>query len=132
MKKTLFIFITLLSISRLYANYTHAQAIFDDYNQSTDKNFTYKNNTYRQDAKIKKYSDEYDISKSNEYNCEYKATGQVRCWKYKIREAQDKKSGISKKYNNRKQIKDVSIGDDFNCALDNRDDIYCLGDGSNG
>ncbi len=41
--------------------------------------------------KSKKYGSEYDISKSSDYNCEYNASGQLRCWKYKIREAQDKK-----------------------------------------
>ena len=135
MKKTLFILITLFSIGSVYS-YTHTQAIFDDYNQSTDNNFVYKNNTYRQDAKIKKYGDEYDISKSSDYNCEYNAAGQLRCWKYKIREAQDKNAGISKKilldYDSRKQIKDVSSGDDFSCALDNGDEIFCWGSNKRG
>ena len=85
MKKIFFILITLLSISGVYASYTHTQAFFDDYNHITDDNFVYKNNTYRQDAKIKKYCSEYDISKSSDYNCEYNASGQLRCWKYKIR-----------------------------------------------
>ncbi len=136
MKKTFFILIVLLSISSIYANYTHTQSIFDDYNQSTDNNFAYKNNTFRQDAKIKKYSDEYDISKSSDYNCEYNASGQLRCWKYKIREAQDKNVGISKKilsdYNKRKQMKDVSSGDDFNCALNSSNEAFCWGSNKRG
>ena len=136
MKKTLFTLITLFSISSVYAGYTHTQSIFDDYNQSTDGNFVYKNNTYRQDAKIKKYGSDYDISKSSDYNCEYNVSGQLRCWKYKIREAQDKNSGISKKilsdYSNRKKMKDTSSGDDFNCAIDSVNDVFCWGSNKRG
>ncbi|MGQ4006462.1 regulator [Francisellaceae bacterium CB300] len=136
MKKMFFILIILFSISDVYASYTHTQAFFDDYNHITDDNFVYKNNTYRQDAKIKKYGSEYDISKSSDYNCEYNASGQLRCWKYKIREVQDKNSGISKKiladYNNRKQMKDVSSGDDFNCALDSGNEAFCWGSNKRG
>ena len=135
MKKIFFILIVLFSISSLYANYTNAQSVFDDYNQSTDKNFTYKNNTYRQDAKIKKYGNEYDISKSSDYNCEYTVSGQVRCWKYKIREAQEKASNLSEKIllgATQKQIRDISSGDDFNCALDDGDEIFCWGSNKRG
>ncbi len=47
-----------------------------------------------------------------------------------------KNSGISKKiladYNNRKQMKDVSSGDDFNCALDSRNEAFCWGSNKRG
>lgn len=136
MKKTFFIFVILFSITNLYANYTHTQSIFDDYNQSTDENFTYKNSTYRQDAKLKKYPNEYDISKSSDHNCEYTAAGQLSCWKYKIVKAKEKNAKISEKiisdYNGRKQTKDISSGDDFNCALDNGDEIFCWGSNKRG
>ena len=129
MKKTFFILIAFFSISSVFANYTYPQVFFDDYNQTTDSYFFSKNDTYRQDEKIKKYGDKYDMSKSNDYSCEYNAVGELRCWKYKIREVQDKNVDISKKilldYNSRKQIKDKSSEDDFNCALDDGDEIFC-------
>ncbi|QLE79292.1 regulator [Francisella sp. Scap27] len=136
MKKIILIFALILSAFNIYANYTHAESVFDDYNQSTDSNFAYKNSSFRKDAKVEMYGDKFDISKGSDYNCEYTVAGQVRCWKYKIRQAEDTNRGVSEKilknYNGLKQMKDVSSGDDFNCALDNANEAYCWGSNRRG
>lgn len=136
MKKITLITLLLLSTFNLYASYTHTQSVFSDYIQGTDNNFTYKNDSFRKDAKVEKYGKGFDISKASDYNCEYTVSGQIRCWKYKIRQAKDKKTDVSEKiianYKKHKQMKDVSSGDDFNCALDNQDEAYCWGSNRRG
>ncbi|AIT09659.1 regulator [Candidatus Francisella endociliophora] len=123
-----------------FASYTFTQTFFDDYDHSTENNFAYKNDSYRDDAKKSKYNDKFSGDDSRNYNCSFDGSGQITCGDYKIKKS--KYSGSSsarkkieqnyQKLKNVEEVKNVSKGDDFNCALDDNDDVYCWGSNKRG
>ena len=122
--------------SNAFASYTFTQIFFSSYYPSLDSNFTYKNDDYCDDAKIEKYNHKFSKDDSDNYNCAFDGYGQIRCGDYKIKKPQYSNTDVVKKvkahYKKLQDIKNVTKGDDFNCALDDKDDIYCWCDGSNG
>lgn len=139
MKKNIVLLLLLILWCNAFASYTFTQSFFDEYDHSTEGNFATKNQSYRADGKVKKYNHNYSKDNSNDYNCSFDGSGQVRCGKYKIRQSKSKRGETSEKitkhYQKLKNVKDVSSiakGDDFNCALDDNDDVYCWGNNKRG
>ena len=136
MKKSILVVILLSLWSNAFASYTFTQTFFSSYDPSLDSNFAYKNDDYRDDAKIEKYNHKFSKDDSDNYNCAFDGSGQIRCGDYKIKKPQYSNTDVVKKvkahYKKLQDIKNVTKGDDFNCALDDKDDAYCWGDGSNG
>ncbi|MED7819168.1 MULTISPECIES: RCC1 domain-containing protein [unclassified Francisella] len=137
MKKIIVLLVIVFLCTNAFANSTFTQSFFDDHNYSTD-NFSPKNNNYRDDAKIQEYGYSFGKDDSENYNCSYDAAGQVRCGDYKLRKDTTTNSGkkLSKKMlehlEKLKKSKNVHEGDDFNCALDNGDEVYCWGSNKRG
>ncbi|GAB4221879.1 MAG: hypothetical protein Kow0076_1270 [Francisella sp.] len=133
-KVALIFFLTLLWINS-FASYTFSQSFFDSYDNSTENKFSYKNNSYRDDAKIKKYKKDFSTDNSNNYKCSINTSGKIQCGNYKILNS-EKHKDISDKvtahFKQIKDLKDISKGDDFNCALDDKNDIYCWGSNKRG
>ena len=136
MKKSILVVILLSLWSNAFASYTFTQTFFSSYDPLLDSNFAYKNDDYRDDAKIEKYNRKFSKDDSDNYNCAFDGSGQIRCGDYKIKKPQYSNTDVIKKvkahYKKLQDIKNVTKGDDFNCALDDKDDVYCWGDGSNG
>lgn len=136
MKKSIIsIFLAFVCVSA-FANYTFTQAFFDDHDYSTEGNFSKKNNNYREDAKSKRYKSDFSKDNSENFNCEYDRSGQVRCGDYKIKTPVLRDNTVSKQitahYKKLNEVKNVTKGDDFNCALDDKDNIYCWGSNKRG
>ncbi|QIV95152.1 RCC1 domain-containing protein [Allofrancisella frigidaquae] len=137
MKKTILLVIFLYVFYPVFATDTFSQTFFDNYNPQTENNFATKEDDYRDDSKLKKYGENYDIENAKEYNCEYDVAGDLRCWKYKLKDTSKSKKSNKKVTNISVDIKDLKIkeisrGADFNCALDNGDDLYCWGHNDRG
>lgn len=140
MKKNIILAVLFVFSCTAFANYTFTQTFFDDHDYSTEGNFALKNQSYREDAKIKKYNHNFSRDNSEDYNCSFDASGQVTCGEYKIKKPKYKGSDAARKkiqqhYQKMKsleEVKKVSKGDDFNCALDDNDDVYCWGSNKRG
>lgn len=138
MKKILFILILLLSTCSVYASYNSAAAFFNNYNKATGSNFTYNNDSYKKDAKYEKYGSQYKPRNPDNYDCKYDSSGSLRCGKYKLNkgETQEKSVALNKQiiadYKKAKKMKNISSGDDFNCALDDGDAVFCWGSNKRG
>ena len=135
MKKIIVLLAAVLLCTHAFATFT--QSFFDENNHSTD-NFSPKNNNYRDDAKIQKYGLNFSKDESENYNCSYDASGQIRCGDYKLRKDTTSDGGkkLSKKMREHleklKKSKNIRQGDDFNCALDDGDEVYCWGSNKRG
>ncbi|AJC48343.1 regulator [Allofrancisella guangzhouensis] len=137
MKKAIFLAIFTCMFLPAFASYTFSQTFFDDYNPQTENNFATKEEDYRDDSKLKKYGENYDIEDAEDYGCKYDISGQLRCWKYKLKDTSQPKKSKEKVTKpstniNHLKIKEISRGADFNCALDNGDDLYCWGHNDRG
>ena len=51
----------------------------NSYDRLLDSNFAYKNDDYRDDAKIEKYNRKFSKDDSDNYNCAFDGSGQIRC-----------------------------------------------------
>ncbi|ASG67112.1 hypothetical protein fh0823_20840 [Francisella halioticida] len=137
MKKIIALLVVVFLYVNSFASDTFTQSFFDDHNHSTYK-FSPKNNNYRDDVKIQEYGFNFGKDDSNNYNCSYNASGQIRCGNYKLRK--DTTSDCGKKLSKKmlehleklKKSKNISEGDDFNCALDSDDEAYCWGSNKRG
>ncbi|WP_395166582.1 RCC1 domain-containing protein [Francisella salimarina] len=119
-----------------FSNPTFTQTFFDDHDYSTEGNFAVKNQGYRNDAKIKIYNHDFSKDDSENYNCAFTSSGEVRCGDYQIKTPKFKDKDVAKKisrhYKKLQDVKGVSKGDDFNCALDDNNDVYCWGSNKRG
>ncbi|MBK2259131.1 RCC1 domain-containing protein [Francisella philomiragia] len=120
-----------------FANTTFTQSFFGEYDHSTGGSFAYENNSYRDDGKIQKYNNKFSKDNSNSYNCRFDGDGELKCGNYSINTSskhtdKDAAKKISRHYKKLKDVKDVSKGDDFNCALDDKKDVYCWGSNKRG
>ncbi|APC90788.1 MULTISPECIES: RCC1 domain-containing protein [Francisella] len=136
MKKNILLVILLSLWCNAFANPTFTQKFFSSYDPSLDSSFAYKNDDYRDDAKIEKYDHKFSKDDSDNYNCAFDGSGQIRCGDYKIKQPQYSDTDVVKKvkahYKKLQDVKNVTKGDDFNCALDNKDDVYCWGSNKRG
>ena len=139
MKKILCLIALLAIFGNTFAINTHAQSMFDDYNPSTD-NFAYKNEAHRQDNLSTLNGKQVEIASGNNYACELLVSGKAKCWGFnKLGGATDKPSDNSSPakessnvWEQDREFETVESGADFNCALDNGDDIYCWGHNERG
>lgn len=138
-KNSILALLILLLWCNVFANYTFTQTFFDEHDNSTEGNFAQKNQDFRNDAKLEKYNHKFSKDSSENYNCAFDTSGQIRCGDYKIRKPKYKNQNtsqqIQKHYKKLKKVgdvKNISKGDDFNCALDDNDDVYCWGSNKRG
>ncbi|MDE4994448.1 regulator, partial [Francisella tularensis subsp. holarctica] len=79
MKKNILVLIMLSLWCNAFARYTFTQTFFGSYYPSLDSNFAYKNDDYRDDAKIEKYNNKFSKDDSENYKCSFESSGQIRC-----------------------------------------------------
>lgn len=137
MRKIFIILAFILIWYNAVASYTFTQSFFNDYNPATEGNFSYKNENYRNDAKQQKYNHNFSKDDSSNYNCSFDASGQIRCGDYKIKKSTYNKNNnavkkIKEHYSSLQEVKNISQGDNFNCALDDNDNVYCWGNNKRG
>ncbi|MBK2356383.1 RCC1 domain-containing protein [Francisella hispaniensis] len=136
MKKNILVVILLSLWCNAFASYTFTQTFFSSYDHSVENNFAYKNDDYRDDAKIEKYNQKFSKDDSDNYNCSFDSSGQIRCGDYKIKNPKYEDKDVAKKikanFKKLQDVKNISKGDDFNCALDDKDDVYCWGSNKRG
>ncbi|MBK2024067.1 RCC1 domain-containing protein [Francisella tularensis] len=157
MKKNILVLILLSLWCNAFASYTFTQTFFGSYDPSLDSNFAYKNDDYRDDAKIEKYNNKFSKDDSDNYNCSFDSSGQIRCGDYKIKNPKyedkddvycwgsNKRGQLGSETEKSKIKKPLRIDIDssinfkkvytkahYACALDESGYAYCWGDGSNG
>ena len=137
MKKILLLITLLFSTSSLYANSTHAQEMFGDFHDSV-YNPNNSSVVARQDIKLLDKNYQIEIASGNNYACEILVSGKAKCWGFnKLGSLQDEPHDVSTAgskniWEQDREFKTVESGADFNCALDDGNDIYCWGHNERG
>jgi len=126
----------------LYANQTHAEGMFDDFHDSIYNEANANRNLARKDLKLPD-SYQVEVASGNNYACQILVSGKAKCWGFEqLGEMKNEpydnsydSSVVSAKTlweSTDTDFKDVKSGVDFNCALDDGNDIYCWGHNERG
>ena len=132
MKKVLLTAILSTVVYQAYALDTHAQAMFDDYNYSTN-NYAHVNEYHATENPNLLQGRQVEIGSGNNYACEMTLNGEAKCWGFnKLGEVPTQEQEDILAMGDYDDFKHVEEGSDFNCALDDGDDIYCWGSNERG